>query len=194
MSNTILQSDLYLNPDPLVRLIGEPNKAIVKIEGQKFDSLIDSGAQISQLTESLVKALDIKIQNLKEILPLEGAAGIKVPYLGYVEAQLEITSVDAFNEDCLFLVMPDHEYGHRVPVTIGTLHIDMIIEQVTKDELDQLGTAWGRGKVNRQIQARRAQLENLTKLDKITGKVRLTENTKLKLNQSLKLRPRVPTL
>ena len=84
--------------------------------------------------------------------------------------------------------MPDHEYGHRVPVTIGALHIDMIIEQVTKDELDQLGTAWGRGKVNRQIQARRAQWENLTKLDKITGKVRLTKNTKLKLNQSLKVK------
>ena len=51
MNSTILQSDLYLNPDPLVRLIGEPNEAVVKIEGQKFDSLIDSGAQISQLTE-----------------------------------------------------------------------------------------------------------------------------------------------
>ena len=25
MNSTILQSDLYLNPDPLVRLIGEPN-------------------------------------------------------------------------------------------------------------------------------------------------------------------------
>ena len=146
MNSTILQSDLYLNPDPLVRLIGEPSKAIVKIEGQKFDSLIDSGAQISQLMESLVKALDLKIRNLKEILPLEGAAGIKVPYLGYVEAPLEIPGVDAFNEDCLFLVMPDHKYGHRVPVTIGTLHIDMILEQATKDELDQL--AWGRGKVN----------------------------------------------
>ena len=85
MNSTILQSDLYLNPDPLVRLIGEPNKAIVKIEGQKFDSLIDSGVQISQLTESLVEALDFKIRNLKEILPLEGAAGIKFPYLGYVE-------------------------------------------------------------------------------------------------------------
>ena len=79
MNNTILQSDLYLNPDPLVRLIEEPNKAIVKTEGQKFDSLIDSRGQISQLTESLVKALDLKIQNLKEILPLEGAAGIKFP-------------------------------------------------------------------------------------------------------------------
>ena len=101
---------------------------------------------------------------------------------------MEIPGVDAFHEDCLFLVMPDHEYGHRVPVTIGTLHIDMIIEQATKDELDQLGTAWGRGKVNRQIQARRAQLENSVKLDKITGKVRLTKNIKLKPNQSLKIK------
>ena len=86
--------------------------------------------------------------------------------------------------------MPDHEYSHRVPVTIGTLHIDMIIEQATKDELDQLGTAWGRGKVNRQIQARRVQLENSTQLDKITSKVRLTKNVKLKSNQTLKVKAR----
>ena len=66
----------------------------------------------------------------------------------------------------------------------------MIIEQATKDELDQLGTAWGRGKVNRQIQARRVQLENSTQLDKITGKVRLTKNMKLKPNQSLKVKAR----
>ena len=69
MNSAILQSDLYLNPDPLLRLIGEPNEAITKIESQKFDSLIDSGAQISQLTESLVKALDLKIQNLKKYYP-----------------------------------------------------------------------------------------------------------------------------
>ena len=103
---------------------------------------------------------------------------------------MEIPGVDAFNEDCLFLVMPDHEYGQRVPVTIGTLHIDMIIEQAMKDELDQLGTAWGRGKVNQKIQARRIQLENSAQLDKITGKVRLTKNVKLKSNQSLKVKAR----
>ena len=103
---------------------------------------------------------------------------------------MEIPGVDAFNEDCLFLVIADHEYGHRVPGTIGTLHIDMINEQATEDELDQLGTAWGRGKVNRQIQARRVQLENSTQLDKMTGKVRLTKNVKLKSNQSLRVKAR----
>ena len=68
----------------------------------------------------------------------------------------------------------------------------MIIEQATKDELDQLGTAWGRGKVNQQIQARRVQLENSTQLDKITGKVWLTKKIKPKPNQSLKARSSNP--
>ena len=81
-----------------------------------------------------------------------------------------------------------------MPVAIGTLHIDMIIEQATKEELDQLGTAWGRGKVNRQIQARQVQLENSMQLDKIAGKVQLTKNRKLKPNQSLKVKAKSTNL
>ena len=76
------QSDLYLNADPLVRLIGPAKEAQVKIENQNFTALIDSGAQISQLTESLVEALGLKIKHFKELLPLDGAGGIDVPYLG----------------------------------------------------------------------------------------------------------------
>ena len=48
----------------------------------------------------------------------------------------------------------------------------------------------GKREVNRQIQARWVQLENSMQLDKITGKVRLTKNVKLKPNQSLKLKAR----
>ena len=39
--------------------------------------------------------------------------------------------------------MLDHEYGHDVPVTIGTRHIAMIIENATRDEIDRLGTGLG---------------------------------------------------
>ena len=83
MNSTILQSDLYLNPDPLVRLIGEPNEAIVKIEGQKFDSLINSGAQISQLTETLVKAFRPQNSKFKRNLTLgRGSRNLKFPTSG----------------------------------------------------------------------------------------------------------------
>ena len=95
----------------MARLIGKSNETEVKVENQKFTALIDSGAQISQLTDSLVKALGLKIKTLKEIIPLDGPGGIDVPYLGYVEARLSFPEIKGFDEDCLFLVMPDHSYG-----------------------------------------------------------------------------------
>ena len=57
----------------MVRLIGPANETQVKIENQNFTALIDSGAQISQLTESLVEALGLEMKHLKELLPLDGA-------------------------------------------------------------------------------------------------------------------------
>ena len=51
------------------------------------------------------------MKHLKELLPLDGAGGIDVPYLGYVEARLTFPEIQDFDEDCLFLVMSDHTYG-----------------------------------------------------------------------------------
>ena len=183
----LLQKDLYLNPDPLCRLIGEPNETTVKLESQNFSALVDSGSMVSQITVSLAKALQFEIKQLKTLIPMEGAGGINIPYLGYVEAFLEIPEVEAFREDCLFLVVSDHTYGKRVPLTIGTLHIDMIIERATKQELDKISIAWGRGQLFRQIQARQVQLANQDELNKIEGTVKLTKKVKLKPNQSLKV-------
>ena len=76
-------------------------------------------------------------------IPMEGSGGITIPYLGYIEATLNIPEVKAFQEDCLFLVVNDHTYGKHVPITVGTLHIDMIIDQATKEELEQISIAWG---------------------------------------------------
>ena len=183
----LLQTDLYLNPDPLCRLIGEPNETQVKLEGQKFNALVDSGSMVSQITVSLAKALKLDIKQLQTLIPMEGAGGISVPYLGYVEATLGIPEVEAFDEDCLFLVVSDHTYGRRVPITIGTLHIDLIIERATKEELDKISIAWGRGQLFRQIQARQVQLTNQDELGKVQGTVKLMKKVRLKPNQTLKV-------
>ena len=49
---------------------------------------------------------------------MEGAGGIEVPYIGCIEACVKIPEVLAFEEDCLFLVVPDHRYRYLVPVTV----------------------------------------------------------------------------
>ena len=83
---------------------------------------------VSQITNSLAKVLKLPIKQLKTLIPMEGLGGIIIPYLGYVEATLNIPEVRAFQEDCLFLVVNNHTYGKCVPIMIGTLHIDMIID------------------------------------------------------------------
>ena len=187
MNAGLLQNDLYLNPDPLVWLIGEANETQVKIEWQNFKALVDSGSMVSQITHSLAKALKLPIKHLQTLIPMEGSGGITVPYLGYVEATLNIPEVKAFQEDCLFLVVNDHAYGKRVPIMIGTLHIDMKINRATKEELEQISIAWGGGQLFRQIQAHQVQIENQDALQKVQGTVKLTRKVKLKPFQSLKL-------
>ena len=57
-------AEKYHNPDPLLRLIGPANEATVIVEGQEFLSLIDSGAQLSTMSKTLVQALKLPIHCL----------------------------------------------------------------------------------------------------------------------------------
>ena len=70
---------------------------------------------------------------------------------------------------------------------IGTLHIDMIIDRATKEELEQISIAWSRGQLFRQTQAPQVQIGNQDALQKVQGAVKLMRKFKLKPFQSLKL-------
>ena len=39
--------DLYHNPDPLFRLVGEPNESEIFINDRNIAALVDSGVQLS---------------------------------------------------------------------------------------------------------------------------------------------------
>ena len=59
------QNNLYHNPDPLFRLIGEVNESIVMVEGQEARALLDSGSQLSDISLEWVKKLKLKPQQLQ---------------------------------------------------------------------------------------------------------------------------------
>ena len=166
--------DLYHNPDPLFRLIGEPNEAEVVVEGKRVKSLVDSGAQISSISDKLAKSLGLRIHELQTLLDLEPMGGGRVPYDGYVELRMQIPGVEAFNLDVLMLVIPASPYLKRVPVTIGTLHIDEIISLLTKEEIRNTGKAWQRGIISRKVAVKSAQLRtDEDVLDQVKGEVKL---------------------
>ena len=137
--------DLYHNPDPLVRLIGEPNETSIVIENAKVKSLVDSGAQISSISDKFAKLLKLPINKLETLLDLEPMGEGSVPYEGYVEVRMQVPGVAAFDLDVLMLVIPESEYSKRIPVTLGTLHIDEIIHLITDEELRQVDKCWQRG-------------------------------------------------
>ena len=51
-----------------------------------------------------------------------------MPYYGIVECQLGLPEVKGFQKDVLMLVIDDSPYRKKVPVQLGTLHIDMILK------------------------------------------------------------------
>ena len=100
------------------------------------------------------------------MLQIEGTGGGNVPYKGYVETLLEIPEIPDFREYVLMLVIEDSEYGDRVPIQLGTLHIDLILEKATPDQLKTLGRAYQCGEVGRQVQAKGAM-----KLQEVSGPI-----------------------
>ena len=63
---------LFLNPDPIVQLVGCPNKAPVVIDGQEVTALIDLGAQVLSISTQFCEDLALPIQPLGQLLELEG--------------------------------------------------------------------------------------------------------------------------
>ena len=103
--------ELYHNPDPLVRLIGEANETEIIIENEKVKGLIDSGAQVSSISDTFASKLGLKVKQLNTLLDLEPTGGGQVPYNGYVELRMRVPNVRAFDLNVLMLVIPESEYS-----------------------------------------------------------------------------------
>ena len=73
--------------------------------------------------------------------------GGAVPYHGYVECHLQLPQIKKFDVDVLMLEIDNSAYGMRVPIQIGTLHIDMALELATEAEMKKLSLKWDRAKM-----------------------------------------------
>ena len=169
-------TEKYHNPDPLVRLIGPANKAVILVEGQEFWALINSRAQLLTMSEALVQALKLPVHNLHTLIKAEVSGGNTIPYVGYVEARLQIPSIQAMNKDLLFMVSNNSPYMDRVPIQLGTLHIREAMKSATQDELAKLSIAWKTASFPSYLRKNITLKEPEFDLNKIKGHVRLTKS------------------
>ena len=170
----------------MLRLIGPANEATILIEGQQFLALIDSRAQLSTMSESLVQALKLPIHKLNTLIEAEVSGGGVTPYTGYVEARLTIPGIKQMDKDSLFMVTNYSPYTQRAPIQLGTLHIREAIQLATDEEKQSLFPAWETASFAPQALSKAGVLnEPNFNLSQVNGKVKLTKAVVIKPFQTV---------
>lgn len=122
-------------------MIGAANECVAAVNGRACLALLDTGSQITSISESFYKKhlSDCVIRPMESLLRVVGAAGQDVPFLGYVEVEVEFPEEESglcSSVQALILVVPDNAYNQRVPLVIGTN-----IVRECKDRCEELGGA-----------------------------------------------------
>ena len=118
------------------------NEATVIVDGQKAAAFIDLSAQVLTISSWFCEDLTLQMQPLGKLLELEGTAGSAIPYLGYVEVNIQIPGIKNYNKDVLLLVIPTTTYSEKVPVMAGSKIIDRAMGVITKGELIKVTMTW----------------------------------------------------
>ena len=105
-------------------------------------TLIDSGAQVSSISSQFCKELTLQIQSLGRLLELEGTGTSTIPYIRFMEVNLQIPGIKNYNEDVLLLVIPTTSYSEKVLVMVGIKIIDLAMRIIMKGELVKVTTTW----------------------------------------------------
>ena len=108
--------------------------------------------------------------------------------MGYTGVNFQVPGVKAFNEDILVVIQNDSAYSNWVPITLGTLHIDMVIEKATSEELQNLGKEWKTGILSVKIEVRQAKLGGKIPplVDQVDYKIKLSRNVTIQPRKALK--------
>ena len=162
----------YYNPDAWSRLIGDSNTATTYINGEAVKTLLDTGAQISFMSERYAERRGFEVHPLEKLVNFTGANGLGIDYSGYVEVNLQLPA-KGFSQDVLVLVVPHIDYHNFVPITLGTLTLGLIDQHlVDTQQVGNLEQEWRL--VHQAILYRQALAQ-----DEILGQVRVTKSFKI---------------
>ena len=106
-------------------MIGPLNESAVKLNGVSTLALLDTGSQVSCMSESFYneKLSHVELQPLNTLLQVEGVGGNLLPYSGFVEVEMSFPGRvlgETKTLHGLLLVTPDTKYNSQCPILIGT--------------------------------------------------------------------------
>ena len=142
-----IQNPLLEVGGPTSHWIGPETLVDLTIEGRNVNALADSGSQVNAITPTLVQQYGFPVLSLEDLvgypLNLMGLGGKHTSPLGFVILHMQVWEIMEYDEDVVFLVVPNEsEFGWRVPLVIGTHLIGRIINVIQEREIDHLSTLW----------------------------------------------------
>ena len=117
--------DLALETGPITRWVEPETLVDIILEGCKVLTLAYSGSQMNTKTPEFIQEQGYPVLPLDKLvnypLHLVRLGGQCTCPLGFVIVRLQVKEVAGYNEDVVFLVVPDGSaFGKRVPLVIGT--------------------------------------------------------------------------
>ena len=92
----------WLGPETLVELT---------VEGRNFTTLVDSGSQVNTIMPALVQQYVFPVLPLEDLVDypvnLVGLGGMHTSPLGFVILRMQVQGITGYEEDAVFLVVPD---------------------------------------------------------------------------------------
>ena len=129
------------------------------IEGKNVNALVDSGSQVNTIMPAFIWQCGFTVLPLVDLVdhPLNLVGlGRKSP-LGFIILCMQVREIARYDEDVVFLMVPDEsEFGHRVPLVIGTCTIGRIINVIWESEIDHLSMPWAMAQMAQLLSFRRA--------------------------------------
>lgn len=131
--------DSKANPHLPDGLIGPRCTTTVSIEGIQCESILDTGSQVTTISETFHSSYlsSLPIQPIQALLEIEGAAGQNVPYIGYVEANLTFSHAVTGAEEkltALALIVPECHFNSKTPLLVGTNVLLRLYQRAVEQE------------------------------------------------------------
>ena len=125
---TMCHASLLFANGPTAHWVGPETLVSLKAEGCEINALADSGSQVNTVMPGYVCQHEFPVLPLGDLvdhpLNLVGLGGMRTRPLGFVILQVQVTEITGYDEDVIFLIVPDEsEFSRCIPLMIETAHL-----------------------------------------------------------------------
>ena len=146
IATTHCTSSLFAN-GPTAHWIGPETLVRLWVKVREVNALTDSGSQVNTVMSGYMHQHEFSVLLLHDLvdhhLNLVGLGSTRTYPLGFVILQVQVSEITGYDEDVVFLVVPDEsEFSRHIPLVIRTCTLWQIVNVIKESELDRLSAPW----------------------------------------------------